>query len=103
MVAGGEQFGFSLGIASVDRADGVDNVSRREASARGGDGFASRQTFRMSCLSNSATLSEDFRSPCPMYRPIHAAAAEQTRVRGIHNRVDLLGSYIESDDSDASA
>src|SRR6266576_1404129 len=89
-----EQRGLSLAPAAPDRADGVKHVLRGKCAARGG--------FHVSgvAASEKAALLEDRRPSRSVDRAVDTAAAEEPRIRGVDDRVDLLLGDVTQDELD---
>src|SRR5262245_65438126 len=84
------------GIAArPDRADRVDHPASREVARRG--------RLRVACVaaSEAPALREDRRAAGTVDRAVDAAAAEERRVRGVHDRVDLLPRDVALRERDA--
>jgi hypothetical protein len=72
----------------------VNHVLRRQVSAGRDHGFTSWQSIRMGCFANLFTLGEDLRAADSMDRAIDTAAAEQRRVGGVYDGVDVVCGYV---------
>ena len=83
-VTRGQERGLARVAALPDRPDGMDHVSRREV--------AGRRRLRVAGLaaSEEPRLGEDRRPAHAMDRPVDASAAQERRVRGVDDRIDLL-------------
>src|ERR1700722_9625605 len=84
-MAAGQDLGYAGFARAIDGADGVNDMLRRELSARGDDRLASRQ--RSDFAHDCATLGKNGRAPGVMNCPIDPAATQEIGVRCIHNRV----------------
>jgi hypothetical protein len=83
-MAAGEQLGFAVTGAPPHRTDRVDDVPHRKpAGARG-------LRVTGSAAAVQSALVQDLRPGGAMDRAVHAATAEQTRVRGIDDRIRML-------------
>jgi hypothetical protein len=93
-VARREKVVLSPVTATPDRANSVDHVP--------GGQIAGGRRFRVAGLAPTepAALLEDRRPAGAVDRAVHASAAEERRVRGIHDRVDLLLRDVALDEDD---
>src|SRR5262249_20677762 len=81
--------GFSI---PINRSDGVDHVSGGEASAGCDDGLSGWQTAD---LFHNLFASSEYRwSTRTMNCTVHAASAQQGRVRGVHDGVCSFGGNV---------
>jgi hypothetical protein len=78
-----EKVGLSMSAIPVHRADSVNHVACRETIATRNPCFASRAT------TERATFSKKLRPCGAMNRTVHTASAEQRRVSGIYDRIDI--------------
>jgi DNA polymerase IV len=83
-VAGRKQLGFALAAAVPDGTDRMDHIPGGELSR------SRRLRIARLAAAQLTALGQDRRPACAMDGSVHAAAAEQRRVRGVHDRVDLL-------------
>ena len=90
-----KQLGFAVLAAMPDRADGVDDMLRRE--------LAGGRRFCVAGLTAAEVpaLLENRRAAGAMNRAVHASAAEERRVRRVHDRVDLLLGDVALNEDDA--
>src|SRR5262249_3814420 len=79
-----EQLGLATRTAPVDRSDGVDHEARPETTAARDLRIAGR------AAAEAAALVQDRGPTRAVDRAVDAAAAEERRVRGVHDRVRVL-------------
>ena len=91
-VAAREEPRFAGVAAAPDRADGVDHESGGEPEPGRGLGVAERAAIEV------AAGVEQLRAGRPVDRPVDAAPAEQRRVGGVDDRVDVLGGDVAERD-----
>ena len=93
-MAGRELLLLAGPTADPDRSDGVDHVLGVEV--------AGRRRLRVARLapSQQAALLEDRRTARAVDRAVHAAAAEERRVGGVHDRADGLLGDVSARDED---
>src|SRR5580692_11618779 len=84
-MAAGQDLGYAAFARAIDGADGVNDMLRREPSARGDDRLASRQ--RSDFAHDCATLGKNGGAPGAMNGAVDSAATQEIGVRCIHNRV----------------
>ena len=89
-----EQFILAVTAVVPDRADGMNDPF--------GGKFVAARDFGLAggAAAECAAFRQQFRPGGAMNRAIHPAAAEQRRVRGIHNRVHALPRDIAGDGGD---
>src|SRR5205807_3641753 len=85
---------FATIPARPNRADGVNDEARRQIVSSSKFGFAGPATTEL------AAFFQQLRAGRTVNRSVNSAAAEQCRVRGIHNRIDLKFGNIATDDID---
>ena len=91
-IAAREQLGLAVPAAPPHRSDGVDDPRRAEPEAG-----------RRLCVTDRATAQlaargEQLWTGGAVDRAVDSAAAQQRRVRGVHDRVDRLAGDVASDD-----
>src|SRR5580658_4790376 len=84
-MAAGQRLGYAALAPAIDGADCVNDMLRREPSARGDDRLANPQ--RSDFAHDCATLGKNGRAPGAMNGAVDTAATQKIRVRCIHNRV----------------
>src|SRR5580700_9254827 len=84
-MAAGQRLGYAALAPAIDGADCVNDMLRREPSARGDDRLANPQ--RSDFAHDCATLGKNGRAPGAMNGAVDTAATQEIRVRCIHNRV----------------
>ena len=91
-IAGGKLCAFPVRSAPPDGADGVNHVSARKA-------IAARQLrFAGSAAAQRPAFRQKLRPGGAMNRSVHAAPAQQSRIRGVHNRVHGHFRKVVADD-----
>ena len=98
-MAGGQLARGILG-SRVDGPDGVDHPPRGQLTATRRHGPAGREPVRERGPADLPALGQDRGSAGPVDRAVDAAAAQQGRVRRVHDRVDLLGRDVALDEHD---
>src|SRR5947209_11974217 len=94
-VAGGKRRILGLVSTTPDRADGVDDVLRRQPVAPGDLGIA-----RLAAVQRTALYQKLW--PCSaMNGAIHSAATEQRRIRRVDDRVNAQAGDVRDDDFQA--
>ena len=99
-VAGGELFGFAVGAAAPDGADGVDDVLRGEAEAGRDAGFAGGTAHAGTDFGNRQARLVEVGARGPVDGAVHAAAAEHPLVRGVDDGIDGEEGDVGLDDFD---
>ena len=93
----GQQLRLAVLAAVPHRADGVDHVARRQVVAAGQSDLAGRTA------AERPALLEQLRAGGAVDRAVDASAAEQRRVRGVDDGVDLQSRDVVFDDPDPRA
>jgi hypothetical protein len=83
-----KKFRLTVCAVAIDRPDCMDDIACIQAAGRGNNGPANRAG------ANCAACGHDFRPAGAMNRAVYPAAACQTRVGGINNRVNRYARYI---------
>ncbi len=91
LVAGGQKGGLVVDSASPDRPHGVDDEFRGQKVAFGRLGVAGFTS------AEESAFEEEIRPGRSMNRTVHAASAEETRIRGVDNCVDTKRSDVAAD------
>ena len=91
-IAGGEQFILAFTAAVPYRADGMDDMLRRQSIAAGDFGLAGRAAIER------AAFGKQFGPGAAVDRAIDAAPAKQRRIRGVDNRVNAERGDVGNDD-----
>ena len=102
LVAGSEQRIFVAGFVMPDRADGMDDVARRQFAADGDDRLAGRQAVAPQTGAQGAAGREDGRAAAAMDGAIDSAAAEQAAVGSIDDGIDCVVSEVADIKTDAA-
>ena len=90
----GQQISVAARVASVDRADRMNNVPGGQIAAGGDYRLSCREAVGKSFLADAETFFADRRSALSMNCPVNAASAEQGFVSRIDDRVHRFNSYI---------
>ena len=98
-VARGEQRSRLL-VVAVDRADGVDHPSGIQCASRGRHRSPGRKALGPFGFADLPALLEDRGTAAAMDRTVHPAAAQETGVRGVHDRVDVLFGDVALEEND---
>ena len=94
-VGRGEQIGFAGGPARPDGSDGMNHVVGGQPTAGGANGVAG------GAASDLAALGHDVGSTGAVDGAIHASAAPEGRVGGVHDGVHLLDGDVALDQGQA--
>src|SRR5260370_42279514 len=81
----------------------MNNVEGRQLARGRHSRFAGWQPVGKPGAANLATCFEDFRSAGAMNRAVNSTAAEQRRIRGVHDRIDILARDVTHDDADTTS
>ena len=100
LIATREQFGFAPVVSPVNGADGVDDVARSEIAAARYHCFACRQALLKLRAPNLAALFQNPRAARNVNRAVNAAAAEQGRVRGVDNGINVLARDVVNENDE---
>src|SRR6185437_14065261 len=84
-IAGRQQIRLTMAAIAVDGPHGVENETRRQVAGRGGDGASGGAAAGASA--NLVELAHQGRSAGAVNGAIHAAAAGQRRIGGVHNGI----------------
>ena len=98
-MAAGEQRRGIL-VVRVDRADGVDHPSSGQLAPVVATASPGREALGPLGSADPPALLEDRGTAAAMDRAVHAAAAEQRRVRRVHDRVDVLLGDVAFEEND---
>src|SRR6266566_4575740 len=79
-----------IAFAPVDRTDGVDHPPGGQLTGRRSDRLTHRQSVRVAFAPELPACVEDRLPALTVDRAVHAAAAEQRRVGGVHDHVGAL-------------
>src|ERR1019366_7313896 len=91
-MATGQRFRLTLLAAAPERADGMDDVARRQASGGCCDCLSGGKAAN--AIHNLPAGLQDRRPSCAMDGPVHTTSAEQGRVGGVHDGVGLFAGDV---------
>ena len=101
-VTGSKKISRLFSGSTIDRPNRMNHMLGRHSPCRRDDGFARRQTIRITSPPQFPTGRYNIRTARPMNGAIHATSTQQGRVGRIHHSIDLLLGNVPNTDGNAA-